>query len=65
MVMLDHLPQGRIILGLGPGAMPNDANRMGIDPLERRHRLLESVAVPCTVGMTYRAKSSSERSVAA
>lgn len=39
-LMLDHLTRGRYILGLGPGATPNDAHMLGIamDKLKPRTR---------------------------
>src|SRR3954471_2823248 len=33
MLLLDHLTQGRTMLGVGPGALPSDAFMMGIDPV--------------------------------
>ena len=32
MVLLDHLTRGRVMFGVGPGALPSDAFMMGIDP---------------------------------
>ena len=43
MVMLDHLTRGRVILGCGPGALPTDAYMMGIDPVDQRRRMEESL----------------------
>ncbi len=43
MVMLDHLTRGRFIFGAGPGALPSDAYVMGIDPLEQRRMMEESL----------------------
>ena len=37
--MLDHLTRGRIMFGVGPGALPSDAFMMGIDPLKQRDRM--------------------------
>ncbi len=31
MVLLDHLTRGRVMFGVGPGALPSDAFMMGID----------------------------------
>ncbi|MCW2756903.1 MAG: hypothetical protein JWO46_649 [Nocardioidaceae bacterium] len=42
-VMLDHLSRGRIRLGVGPGALPYDAEAVGVSPLETRGRMEESV----------------------
>lgn len=37
-MQLDHLTQGRVMFGMGPGQLPSDAFMMGIDPLRRaRH----------------------------
>ncbi len=38
-VMLDHLTRGRVMLGLGPGALPSDTAMFGIDYGEIRNRL--------------------------
>ena len=43
LVMLDHLTRGRLIFGAGPGALPTDAYIMGIDPLEQRRMMGESL----------------------
>src|SRR5438477_8706284 len=43
MVLLDHLTRGRIMLGVGPGALPSDAFMMGIDPLRQREMMEESL----------------------
>ena len=32
MAHLDHLAKGRVILGVGPGALTSDAVMLGIDP---------------------------------
>ena len=39
MILLDHLTRGRVMLGLGPGALPTDAAMIGIDPAEQREAL--------------------------
>lgn len=36
MVLLDHLTRGRIMLGVGPGALPTDAGMLGLKPTEMR-----------------------------
>src|SRR4029078_6425652 len=36
MVLLDHLTRGRVMFGVGPGALPSDAYMMGIDPINQR-----------------------------
>jgi limonene 1,2-monooxygenase len=43
MVLLDHLTRGRVIFGAGPGALPTDAHIMGIDPVEQRRMMEESL----------------------
>jgi limonene 1,2-monooxygenase len=42
-VLLDHLSRGRIILGVGPGALPYDAEALGISTLDTRNRMEQSV----------------------
>jgi limonene 1,2-monooxygenase len=42
-VLLDHLTRGRVIFGTGPGALPSDAYMMGIDPVEQRRMMQESL----------------------
>ena len=41
--LLDHLTRGRLIFGAGPGALPTDAHIMGIDPVEQRRMMEESL----------------------
>ena len=43
MVLLDHLTRGRIMFGVGPGALPSDAFMMGIDPQKQRDMMEESL----------------------
>ena len=43
MVLLDHLTRGRVMFGVGPGALPSDAFMMGIDPATQRERMEESL----------------------
>jgi limonene 1,2-monooxygenase len=45
MVLLDHLTRGRVMFGVGPGALPSDAYMMGIDPVDQRRRMEESLEV--------------------
>src|ERR671925_2243889 len=45
MVLLDHLTRGRTMFGVGPGALPSDAFMMGIDPVDQRKRMEESLEV--------------------
>ena len=42
-VLLDHLTRGRVIFGAGPGALPTDAHIMGIDPVDQRRMMEESL----------------------
>ena len=44
-VQLDHLTRGRVMLGVGPGALPSDAFMLGIDPSVQRDRMEESLDV--------------------
>lgn len=44
-ILLDHLSRGRVMLGLGPGALTTDAYMIGIDPLEQRNALEEDTDV--------------------
>lgn len=45
MVLLDHLTRGRIMMGLGPGALPTDASMLGLEPPEMRPLLEEYMAI--------------------
>ena len=45
LVQLDHMTRGRFIFGAGPGALPTDAFMMGIDPVDQRRRMEESLDV--------------------
>ena len=45
MVLLDHLTRGRAMLGVGPGALVTDAYSLGIDPVEQRRRMDESLGI--------------------
>ena len=42
-VQLDHMTRGRAILGIGPGALSSDAYMLGIDPLDQRRMMNESL----------------------
>lgn len=42
-VQLDHMTRGRVIFGAGPGALPTDAFIMGIDPVDQRRMMEESL----------------------
>lgn len=41
-VMLDHLAQGRFMLGVGPGSLPTDGAMLGVPWGETRSRMVES-----------------------
>ena len=43
MILLDHLTRGRVMMGVGPGALATDAHMLGIDPLTQRERMDESL----------------------
>src|SRR3954447_15508051 len=43
MVLLDHLTRGRIMMGVGPGALPSDAFMMGIPVADQRDRMEEAL----------------------
>src|ERR1700691_3644695 len=43
MLLLDHLTRGRVMMGVGPGALPSDAFMMGIDPMRQRAMMEESL----------------------
>ena len=42
-VLLDHLTRGRVMLGVGPGALPSDAFMLGIHPSQQRDRMDEAL----------------------
>jgi len=44
-VLLDHLTRGRVMLGMGPGALVTDALMLGIEPNTQRPRLDEAIGV--------------------
>ena len=44
-VQLDHLTRGRVILGVGPGALASDALMLGIKPENQRAMMDESLGV--------------------
>ncbi len=45
MVLLDHLTRGRVILGVGPGALAPDAYMLGIDPERQRDMMDEALGI--------------------
>ena len=44
-VMLDHLTRGRVILGVGPGALISDAYMLGVDSTRQREMMDESMGI--------------------
>ena len=45
MVQLDHMTHGRVMMGVGPGALPSDAYMMGIDPATQREKMDEAFGI--------------------
>ena len=45
MVQLDHMTHGRVMFGVGPGALPSDAYMMGIDPTTQREKMDEALGI--------------------
>jgi limonene 1,2-monooxygenase len=45
MVQLDHMTHGRVMMGVGPGALPSDAYMMGIDHTVQRPRMDEALGI--------------------
>ena len=45
MAQLDHMTHGRVMLGVGPGALPGDAYMMGIEPTTQRARMDEAFGI--------------------
>ena len=45
MVLLDHLTRGRVMLGVGPGALVSDAYALGIPPNLQRPRMDEAIGI--------------------
>src|ERR1700712_2384388 len=43
MVQVDHMTEGRVMLGVGPGALVSDAHMMGIPTVEQRRMMGESL----------------------
>lgn len=48
MMLLDHLTRGRVMMGVGPGALPTDAAMIGIDPSISGRRSKRTSASSCT-----------------
>ena len=57
---LDHITRGRVMFGVGPGALPSDAFMMGIEVARQRDMMDEAldVLVPLLRGETVTAKTS-------
>jgi limonene 1,2-monooxygenase len=45
LVQLDHMTHGRVMFGVGPGALPGDAYMMGIPSTTQRERMDESFSI--------------------
>ena len=45
MVQLDHMTHGRVMFGVGPGALPGDAYMMGIEPTTQREKMDEAFGI--------------------
>ncbi len=45
LILLDHLTRGRVMLGVGPGALPTDAAMIGIEPADQRQLLEDSMDI--------------------
>tara|TARA_B100000029_G_scaffold516817_1_gene635140 strand:- start:115103 stop:116266 length:1164 start_codon:yes stop_codon:yes gene_type:complete len=45
MVQLDHMTHGRVMLGVGPGALPGDAYMLGIKSTTQRERMDEALGL--------------------
>ena len=45
MVQLDHMTHGRVMMGVGPGALPGDAYMVGIDPTTQREKMDEAFGI--------------------
>lgn len=43
LLQLDHMTEGRAMLGCGPGVLTSDAYMLGIDPVDQRRRMGESL----------------------
>ncbi|MDZ7728760.1 MAG: LLM class flavin-dependent oxidoreductase [Dehalococcoidia bacterium] len=45
MALLDQLTRGRVMLGVGPGALPSDAYQLKLDPTRQRPQMDEALGV--------------------
>src|SRR5204862_1537672 len=59
MIQLDHMTRGRAMFGVGPGALVHDALKQGIQPVDQRRMMNESldVVVRLLHGETVTAKT--------
>ena len=59
MVQLDHMTRGRVMFGVGPGALPSDASMMGIDARESRRMMEQALdaIIPLLEGATVSMKT--------
>src|SRR5919204_1340590 len=44
-LLLDHLTEGRVMLGVGPGALVTDALMLGIEPTRQREMMDEALGI--------------------
>lgn len=44
-IQLDHMTQGRVMFGVGPGLLPSDAYMLGIEVAKQRDRMVEALEV--------------------
>ena len=44
-IQLDHMTMGRVMFGAGPGLLASDAMMLGIEPMQQRDRMIESLDV--------------------
>jgi len=44
-ILVDHLTQGRAMLGVGPGALPSDAHMLMLEPTRQREMMDEGLGV--------------------
>ena len=63
MVQLDHMTHGRVMLGVGPGALPGDAYMMGIDATVQRQRMDEGFGMVLRLMTETRADHTRKRLV--
>ncbi len=45
MIQLDHMTRGRVMMGVGPGALVGDAYMLGIEPSVQRSRMNEALGI--------------------